>query len=96
MERALLTGGERDARDSVFRMVSPADSIPDIIALLIFSVLTIAAFFFWEHHVIHRTSRPPLIRLKLFTRSKGRLAAVYFIGFTAWMGFVVSHSILDA
>ncbi len=50
----------------------------------------IASFFFWEHHVINGTSRPPLIRLKLFTRAKGRLAAVYAIGFISWMGFNVN------
>ncbi|WVQ98642.1 hypothetical protein IAU59_005773 [Kwoniella sp. CBS 9459] len=59
-----------------------------IIALLIVGVLLIVAFFFWEKHVIDKTTRPPLMRLQLWTRAKGRLAAVYFIGFVAWMGFV--------
>lgn len=67
---------------------------PDIIALLIVSILMIIAFFFWERHVINDTSRPPLIRLKLFTRAKGRLASVYFIGFMTWMGFVVRYLVL--
>lgn len=40
--------------------------------------------------MINGTSRPPLIRLKLFTRAKGRLAAVYAIGFISWMGFNVN------
>ncbi len=62
---------------------------PDIIALLIISILLIAAFFLWERHVINNTSRPPLMRLQLWTRAKGRLAAMYFIGFVSWMGFVV-------
>ena len=61
-----------------------------LIVLLVISVCLITAFFFWEHHVINHTSRPPLIRLTLFTRAKGRLSAVYFIGFVSWMGFIVS------
>ncbi|WVR05116.1 hypothetical protein IAU60_002128 [Kwoniella sp. DSM 27419] len=58
-----------------------------IIALLIVGPVLIAAFFFWERHVIDKTTRPPLMRLQLFTRAKGRLSAMYFIGFVAWMGF---------
>lgn len=65
---------------------------PDILALLIIGVLMIAAFFVWEHHIQTKTSRPPLMRLQLWTRAKGRLAAVYFIGFVTWMCFVVSLS----
>ncbi|OCF35415.1 efflux protein [Kwoniella heveanensis BCC8398] len=59
-----------------------------IIALLIIGFLLIVGFFFWEKYVIDKTTRPPLMRLQLWTRAKGRLAAVYFIGFVAWMGFV--------
>ena len=62
---------------------------PDIIALLIVGVILVAAFFFWEHHVIHTTTQPPLMRLALWTRAKGKLAAVYAIGFMSFMGFVV-------
>ncbi|WWC69544.1 uncharacterized protein I206_103486 [Kwoniella pini CBS 10737] len=61
---------------------------PYIIALLVVGVLLVVAFFLWERHLINNTSRPPLMRLQLWTRAKGRLAAVYFIGFIAWMGFV--------
>ncbi|WRT67059.1 uncharacterized protein IL334_004025 [Kwoniella shivajii] len=59
-----------------------------IIALLIIGVLMIVGFFFWERYVINQTTKPPLMRLQLWTRAKGRLASVYFIGFVAWMGFV--------
>lgn len=59
----------------------------DIIALIIVSVLLIAAFFAWEHHVETRTTRPPLMSLGLWTRSKGKLAAMYLIGGISWMGF---------
>ncbi|KAL1411290.1 hypothetical protein Q8F55_002241 [Vanrija albida] len=61
---------------------------PYIPACFAISIVLITAFFFWEYHVIHRTSRPPLLRLALFTRARGRLAAMYLVGFTAWMGFV--------
>ena len=53
-------------------------------------MLLIAAFFVWEKYVAVKTSRPPLMRLELWTRANGRLAAVYMIGFVSWMGFVVS------
>ena len=62
----------------------------DIIFMLILGVLFVAGFFFWESYIINKTTRPPLMRLKLWTRAKGRLAAVYFIGFISWMGFSVS------
>ncbi|WVF72288.1 hypothetical protein IAT40_007100 [Kwoniella sp. CBS 6097] len=58
-----------------------------IIALLIMGPLMIIAFFFWEKHVIDKTTRPPLMRLQLWTRARGRLAAVYLVGFLSWMGF---------
>jgi MFS family permease len=62
--------------------------MPDIAALFPVSVILIVAFFFWEYHVIHHTSRPPLVSLALFTRAKGRLASMYFVGFIAMAGFV--------
>ncbi|KAK8869878.1 hypothetical protein IAR55_000446 [Kwoniella newhampshirensis] len=74
-------------------VISDGESAPNrwktsyIIALIIVGVLLIVAFFFWERHVINNTSRPPLMRLQLFTRAKGRLSAVYFIGFVTWMSF---------
>lgn len=60
---------------------------PDIIALLIISVFMIAGFFGWEHYVEARTTRPPLMRLGLWTRARGKLAATYLIGGISWMGF---------
>lgn len=47
----------------------------------------IAGFFFWEHYVETRTTRPPLMRIALWTRAKGRLAATYLVGGITWMGF---------
>ncbi|BEJ12831.1 hypothetical protein CspHIS471_0300050 [Cutaneotrichosporon sp. HIS471] len=61
---------------------------PYIPALFAVSVVLLAAFFFWEYHVQNHTNRPPLIRLALFTRAKGRLAAMYLVGFIAMAGFV--------
>ncbi|WVQ71574.1 hypothetical protein IAR50_001114 [Cryptococcus sp. DSM 104548] len=58
-----------------------------VIALLILGFFLVVGFFFWERYIINKTSRPPLMRLQLWTRAKGRLAAVYFIGFVTWMGF---------
>jgi hypothetical protein len=61
----------------------------DIIFLLIVGFACTASFFFWEHYIQTKTTRPPLMRLQLWTRAKGRLATVYAIGFISWMGFVV-------
>ncbi|WWD15846.1 hypothetical protein CI109_100270 [Kwoniella shandongensis] len=75
-------------------VISDGESAPNgwktsyIIALIIVGVVFIVTFFFWERHVINNTSQPPLMRLQLFTRAKGRLSAVYFIGFVTWMAFV--------
>ncbi|WVW83189.1 hypothetical protein I302_105207 [Kwoniella bestiolae CBS 10118] len=59
-----------------------------IIALLLLGVLLITIFFFWEHHLTHRTSRPPLMRLALWTRAHGRMAALYFTAFLGNMGYI--------
>ena len=61
---------------------------PYIIALLVISVLLLIAFFIWERYITSHSSRPPLMRLQLWTRANGRLAAVYLIGCVSWMGFV--------
>lgn len=80
--RTLRTDGKR-----AVRCQSAHSLILDIIALLVISILMIASFFLWEHHVEKRTTRPPLMRLALWTRAKGKLAATYFIGGISWMGF---------
>jgi hypothetical protein len=61
----------------------------DIIFLLIVGFGCTASFFFWEHYIQTKTTRPPLMRLQLWTRAKGKLATVYMIGCVSWMGFVV-------
>lgn len=70
--------------------------LPDIIALLLISIIMIAAFFYWEHRVATRTSKPPLMRLQLWTRARGKLAAVYAIAFFAWCGFTVGSRLTSA
>ena len=65
--------------------------LPDIIVLLILGVLMVVAFFFWEKYVTDRGTTPPLMRLQLWTRARGKLASVYLIGFAQWMGFSVGH-----
>ncbi|OWZ80201.1 efflux protein [Cryptococcus neoformans Bt85] len=73
--------------------ISDGENAPDgwktsyVLALLIIGFFLVVAFFFWERYIINNTTRPPLMRLQLWTRAKGRLASVYFIGFVAWMGF---------
>ncbi|WWD10230.1 hypothetical protein V865_008364 [Kwoniella europaea PYCC6329] len=59
-----------------------------IIALLVLSIALTVLFFFWEHYVALKTDNPPLMRLALWTRAKGRLAALYFVSFLAVMGFI--------
>jgi len=61
----------------------------DILFLLIVGFACTASFFFWEHYIQTKTTRPPLMRLQLWTRAKGKLATVYMIGCVSWMGFVV-------
>nr|XP_019013447.1 uncharacterized protein I206_01514 [Kwoniella pini CBS 10737]OCF52228.1 hypothetical protein I206_01514 [Kwoniella pini CBS 10737] len=61
-----------------------------IIALLIVGILFIATFFFWEYYVTTKTNHLPLMRLGLWTRAKGKLAALYFTTFIASMGFIVT------
>ncbi|WRT67058.1 uncharacterized protein IL334_004024 [Kwoniella shivajii] len=58
-----------------------------IIVFIILAVLLLVAFFFWEKRVIDKGLKPPLMRLQLWTRANGRLSAVYFIGFSAWLSF---------
>ncbi|WWC90113.1 uncharacterized protein L201_005046 [Kwoniella dendrophila CBS 6074] len=58
-----------------------------IIIFIILGVGLLIAFFLWEKRVINKQIKPPLMRLQLFTRSNGRLSAVYFIGFASWFTF---------
>ncbi|EJU05211.1 hypothetical protein DACRYDRAFT_86362 [Dacryopinax primogenitus] len=54
---------------------------PYIIALLILAALLFAAFVGWEHYVETRLTLPPLIRLNIFKRGQGKLAAILLVAF---------------
>jgi len=49
----------------------------DIIAMLVVSIALLAAFVCWQWYIEMRLQRPPLVRLALFTRGKGKLSVVY-------------------
>ncbi|KAK4688236.1 hypothetical protein P7C73_g1875, partial [Tremellales sp. Uapishka_1] len=74
--------------------ISDGEVAPDewktwyIILLLILGVGMTIAFFYWESYIVKHTSRPPLMRLQLWTRANGKLASIYFIGFVSWAGFI--------
>jgi len=69
-----------------------------IIALLIIGILLIAAFLVWEAYLERaeklpgaRTSvwtPPPLMRLSVWGRAKGKLAVMLVIGFLEWCSFM--------
>jgi len=63
-------------------------STPYIIALLIVSVLLITAFVAWEYHYDHHLGHWPLMRLGLWTRGKGKLAATLALVFCEWAAFI--------
>jgi hypothetical protein len=71
-----------------------ADDIPDIIALLILGVALLVAFVLWQGYlgraaVTGRTRLPPpLMRLSLWTRAHGKLAAMMVVAFLNWCCFV--------
>jgi hypothetical protein len=54
---------------------------------LILSVLGIGVFIAWEYHLENHTSRSPLMTLTLWTRAKGKFAAMQVIGFFGWIAF---------
>lgn len=56
-----------------------------IIAMLVVSVCLLAIFTYWEWYIETRLKRPPLLKLALFTRGKGKLSVVY--------GFIVGHCV---
>jgi hypothetical protein len=45
--------------------------------MLVISVFLLGAFITWQWYIENKLHRPPLMRLALFTRGKGRLAVVY-------------------
>ncbi|KAH7884855.1 major facilitator superfamily domain-containing protein [Phlebopus sp. FC_14] len=71
---------------------------PYIIALLIVGVILVGIFLAWENHLekvldgpeATKTmwTPPPLMRLSLWTRAKGRMSAMLAIAFLNWCGFL--------
>ncbi|KAG6332969.1 hypothetical protein ID866_6122 [Astraeus odoratus] len=70
---------------------------PYIIACLILGVILVAAFLVWEHRLEKALedprpksiwAPPPLMKLSLWARAKGRLAVVLVIAFLNWCGFL--------
>ncbi|KAF8120110.1 major facilitator superfamily domain-containing protein [Boletus edulis] len=70
---------------------------PYIIACLIIGVILVAIFIAWEHHLEKSAiapekprsfwTPPPLMKLSIWTRSKGRMGVVLVIAFLNWSGF---------
>ncbi|KAJ7140142.1 MFS general substrate transporter [Mycena filopes] len=61
-----------------------------IIALLVLSILLLGLFFVWQHHLEKNpgTNRPPLMKLSLWSRAKGKFAVMQAIAFFQWAAFL--------
>ncbi|KAJ7738341.1 MFS general substrate transporter [Mycena metata] len=61
-----------------------------IIALLIVSILLLGLFVLWQHHLEKNTGtkRPPLMKLSLWSRAKGKFAVMQAIAFFQWAAFL--------
>jgi len=81
----------------IFLMLS---GFQDIIVLLILGVILIGMFLCWQRYLekIHDNpdspfsflTPPPLLKLSIWTRANGRIAAIMIIAFTNWSAFVAS------
>jgi hypothetical protein len=66
----------------------------DIIALLIVGVFLVAVFVSWEIYLDKHSTYRPLVRLGIFTRARGKFAAIQgviffqFCAFMSWMLYV--------
>lgn len=47
----------------------------DVPSLLVTSLVLFTLFALWSYRLEHRTSYPPIIKMSLFTRHRGRIAA---------------------
>ncbi|KAJ6585583.1 major facilitator superfamily domain-containing protein [Mycena capillaripes] len=61
-----------------------------IIALLIVGVLFLVMFLLWQYYLEKNeaTRRPPLMKLSLWSRAKGKFAVMQAIAFFQWAGFL--------
>ncbi|KAF8621310.1 hypothetical protein AX15_007905 [Amanita polypyramis BW_CC] len=60
---------------------------PYIIVLLIVGLFLVLAFIAWEDYLAKHSARPPLMRLDIWTRAKGKFAVVQMIAFLQWCSF---------
>ncbi|KAJ1302260.1 hypothetical protein OPQ81_001079 [Rhizoctonia solani] len=60
---------------------------PYIPVVLVISILLLGCFVWWEHYLETRTTRPPLMYLGLWTRAKGKFAAIQLVVFFDWACF---------
>ncbi|TDL21101.1 MFS general substrate transporter [Rickenella mellea] len=63
---------------------------PYIVVLLILGVVFIGVFIWWQYYLEHSEGhqRPPLMKLSMWSRSNGKFAAMQFIAFLEWSGFI--------
>ena len=72
--------------------------LPDIIALLVLGVVFIILFLFWQRYleriqddpdaIYSKWTPPPLMKLSIWSRAKGRFAVMMAITFLNWSGFL--------
>lgn len=63
---------------------------PWVSVLLVVSLIIVAAFAFWQHHLEKRTTRQPLLKLSLFRNLRFSIGLViFFIFFAAFNNFMV-------
>jgi hypothetical protein len=87
----LAPHGWRTPCESALRIVWNATQYcsKDIIASLVIGVVLIVAFIFWEHRLETKEGlRPPLMKLTLWTRARGRFAVIQIIAFLEWSAFL--------
>jgi hypothetical protein len=93
-------GWKTGCRCSLCPLKSFTKALSDIIALLIVGVLLVAAFLYWQTvldklqqraidgHEVPWWAAPPLVRPGLWTRAKGKLAAMMAVAFLNWCCFL--------
>lgn len=79
-------------------MICSPSLLLDIIALLIIGVILVGIFLVWENHLEKALdipnkpksiwTPPPLMKLSLWARAKGRMAVILAIAFLNWSGFL--------
>ena len=59
-----------------------------ILALLLLGILFVVLFALFQHYLATRSTRPPLMRLSVWTRAHGKVAAMQLIAFFNWAAFM--------